>query len=192
MDNFQKQEEYYKYVEQRRENFVDLTSKSNDSIVYLANLIFTKSLQSLDSDLAGLLIDDCMDIQDLFCMLVELVLHGLDILTENKHNVFDLQNEDDNIIDIIQKYLKSLGFKFTIRKIINNGIDDIRDISNYYCEILPKPPVYLCFPGWYVLNYRIIYAEKCIVHATIDQYRAIFMTNKKEIFEFGFSFLSKN
>nr|QZX43195.1 hypothetical protein [Mimivirus sp.] len=192
MDNYRKQEEYYKYVEQRRENFVDLTSKSNDSITYLANLIFTKPLQSLDSDLAGLLIDDCMDIQDLFCMLVELVLHGLDILTENKYNVFDLQNEDDNIIDIIQKYLKSLGFKFTICKNIDNDINAIREISGYYCEILPKPPSYLCFPGWYILNYRIIYAEKCIVHTSIDQYRAIFMTNKKEIFEFSFSFVSKN
>ena len=39
-----------------------------------------------------------------------------------------------------------------------------RDHNDYYCEIVPKPSVHLCFPGWYVLSNRIINNNKFIIH----------------------------
>ncbi|AGF85402.1 hypothetical protein QJ854_gp380 [Moumouvirus goulette] len=182
----------YEHIEKQRENYIDLTSESNDSVVYLAKHIFTKPLNQLDTDLTGILLDESMDIQDLFCMLIELVLHGINILTQSNSTIFDLNSEDDSIIDIIKKYISSLGFKLHLVKQLENDINIVRDNPNYYCEILPKPPKYLCFPGWYVLNYRILSTINKNDYTKLENLKSIFRTNNKDIYEFYFKYEPKN
>ncbi|AGC01887.1 hypothetical protein H012_gp576 [Acanthamoeba polyphaga moumouvirus] len=187
----QEELKFYEYIEKQRENYTDLTQQSNDSVIFLAKHIFTKPLNKLDEDLTGILLDDSMDIQDLFCMLVELVLHGLNILTKGNNTVFHLNNEDDSIIDIIKKYISSLGFKLYLLKKLENDINIVRDNPDYYCEILPKPPKYLCFPGWYVLNYRILATINQNNIQNLENLKAIFKTNNNEIYEFYFKYEPK-
>ncbi|QGR53882.1 hypothetical protein [Moumouvirus maliensis] len=181
----------HEHIEKQRENYTDLTNQSNDSIIYLAKHIFSKPVNKLDEDLTGILLDENMDIEDLFCMLVEFILHGLNILTQNNFTVFDLKSEDDSIIDIIKKYIHSMGFKLFILKKLETDINLVRENPEYYCEILPKPPKYLCFPGWYVLNYRILANIKENNFQYLENLKAIFKTNNGEIYEFYFKYEPK-
>lgn len=173
----------YEYFEKQKENYIDLgqnLENPNDSVKYLADILFNKPLSKLDQDLTGLLLDDNMDVADLFCMLVELTLYGINILSEGKVNIFDLNDSNNDFIAIVQSYLKSLGFQFSIH---DEPITDTlyRDRVDYYCEIVPRPPLYLCHTGWYVLNYRLLDNKKfCFDHLTsLDKFSLLFMTNKK-------------
>lgn len=163
---------------------MDTKQESSISVINLANILFNKPINSLEYDLARLIIDDSMDIVDVFCMLVELVLYGLDILTSNC--IFDLIDSSDNIVDIIDTYLKSVGFTMTL---IQSEYDyNYCDSTDYYCEILPKPPAYLCYPGWYVLTYRIRYNDRSdIANPHLSMYKAIFVANK-QLFTIHFDF----
>lgn len=180
---YQKQMQYYEYIEKQKENYVDLSQNlenPNDSVKYLANILFKKSLNNLDQDLTGLLVDDTMEVADLFCMLIGLTLYGIDILSNGQTNVFDLDDTNNDFFTIIQSYLKSIGFQISITNEPNT--DTLyRDRANYHCEIVPKPPPFLCHPGWYVLSYRLLDNKKfCFDHLTsLDRFSVLFVANNK-------------
>lgn len=204
MDNYsqyKKQLEFYNRLEVQRENYVDLTkeqSNENDSIVKFATILFNKSHNNLDQDLSGILIDETMESVDIFCMLIELVLYGLNVLARNTDanmgtdlTIFDLVESSDRIVDVINCYLKSCGFKININEQITD--DDAvlyRDKDDYYCEIVEKPPSYLCHEGWYVMNYRLINNSKFkfMSITPLHKFVAFFISKQNKIFTIKFGY----
>lgn len=145
--------EFLEHVNDRIDNFTDLTSYQNDSIVEFARILFSKSTTNLDTDLSGILLDDSMDSLDLFCMLIELLLNGIDIVFEGK-TIFDLE-DITQVASKINPYLKSAGFELAVCPVEFDESELFRDTNNYYYEILPKPPKEYCKEEWCVLNNRI-------------------------------------
>lgn len=189
---YQKQLEFYEYYEKQRENPTDLTESGDDGIVQFAEYLFGKSEDKLYEDLSGILIDDSMDIADVFHMLMELFLHGFNILTSGKKTIFDLGESYDDIIFTIKSYFKSVGFDINLEEIFYDGDTPslYRDKNDYYCEILPLPPSYFCYKGWYVLDYRIITNDKFIFYPTtsISLFKSIFITKDNKLFVINFKF----
>ena len=116
---YKKQLQYYEYFENQRKNYIDLSTGQadiNNSVVELAKILFDKSSQSLCEDLTGIFIDNTMETADIFCMLVELVLYGLNILTLGDSTVFELCETTDDIVFNIKSYLKSMGFDMKVEQ----------------------------------------------------------------------------
>ncbi|XWV25181.1 mg424 protein [Tupanvirus deep ocean] len=198
---YKKQLEYYEYFEKQRENYTDLSQDQpnpNDSIVVFANLLFKKSLRNLNQDLSGILVDETMEAADIFCMLIELVLHGLHILTDGKSTIFDLEESTDDVVYTIKSYLKSAGFDIVVTEDFMDDDQPVclyRDRNDYYCEIVPKPPAQFCQKDWYVLKYRMINNKKFkFMRITpITNFKAFFISNKNKIFTIHFKYInSKN
>ena len=190
---YKKQLEFYEYYEKQKENFTDLTEAGNNSIVQFAKYLFIKSEKKLYEDLSGILIDDSMDIADVFHMLMELFLHGFNILNNGEKTIFDLKEAYDDIIFTMKSYFKSVGFDINLEEIFYDNEDDpslYRDKNDYYCEILSIPPPYFCYKGWYVLDYRIITNDKFTFYATtpIDLFKSIFISKDKKLFIINFKF----
>ena len=194
---YKKELEYYQYFENQKENYVDLTSEQNNSIKMFADILFDKKKNNLSMDLSGLLVDETMQTVDIFCMLIELVLFGISILTNGttiSSVLFSLENSTDDIVSALGSYLRSCGFGILVHEecIEESDPNLFRDRTDYYCQILKKPPKYLCFPGWYVLNYRIIDNKKFrFANITpLEKFKAFFIADNKKIFTFGFKYLS--
>ena len=189
-----KQLEFYKYYETQRENYCDLTvhqDENNKTIKKLAKILFGKYKNSLDQKLTRLLFDDGMEIADLFCMLIELLVYGFDILA--KKNIMDIEECTDDIIYTIKYYFISAGFDLYVSEDFIMNTDDItlyRDRNDYYCEILAKPPQYLCLKGWYVLNNRLIDNKQFRINMTtpLEHFKAFFISKQKRIFTIKFKF----
>lgn len=186
---------YYKYLVNQRNNPIDLTNcqaDPNNSIHEFAKILFNRSKKNLDLNLSGLLIDDTMETADIFCMLMELMLFGLDILTDGKYVFFDLISSCDDIIYTLKNYLKSAGFDIKIHEICvaEDEICLYRDRDDYYCEMVPKPPPYLCHPGWYVLSYRLIDNDKFEFTKTtsLEKFKAFFISKQNRIFTITFKY----
>ncbi len=193
---YKKQLEYYEYFEKQRQNYTDLSIgqiDQNNSILQFAKILFNKSENNLQQDLSGILIDNNMDTADIFCMLVELILFGLDILTKSKYTVFDLEDSTDEIVYKIKRYLKSSGFDMEVHEyLMDDNIILYRDRDDYYCEIVPKLPSFLCYDGWYILNYHLINNKRFVFTCTttLDKFKAFFITKQNKIFNITFRYAS--
>jgi hypothetical protein len=225
MDDYTKyknQLEYYEYFQKQLSNYTDLTQQPaksidnfctnevstdtefdpNDSVLEFAKILFGKSEKNIFHDLHGVIFDDQMDVSEVFCMLINLVLYGIDILVNQKgknnqnYTIFDFEDSTDDIIYTIKSYLKSTGFNMTVRTEIteddNNNYYLYRDRTDLFCEIVPKPPIYLCYKGWYVLNYRIIENNKFKYFnmTPLDEFKAFFKSKNNTIFIINFNFAS--
>ncbi|AAV50728.1 hypothetical protein [Niemeyer virus] len=190
MDNFDKQCEYYKNIENRRNNPIDLSKLDNpDNFVEIvANHVFSINENKLTDNLTQLLFDGETDIEGIFCVYLELILYGINILTNNTSSVFDLDNIENELIDKIQKYLGSCGIKMIVREELVDNIFMFRDKSSHYCEIVPKPPSFLCVNDWFVLNYRLITNVKNKVKSNFTDYWAFFVTNSGKTFSVRFDY----
>lgn len=192
---YKQQLEFYNYVEKQRENCIDLTNDSSDHIKSLANILFNKSIKDLG--LNGLLVDDMTEPADIFCMLVELVLYGIDILTNTTSNIFELDDPNCELIGTVNKYLKTTGFYMEINEdfVEDNIVCLYRDRNDYYFEILGKPPFYLCInDGWYVGNYRMAQNInfKFTKNTDLAKFKAFFVTHNKKIFVITFKYVLNN
>ena len=189
---FQNQVNYYQYCEEQRENYIDLSliNDAPNTTQLLAKIIFSKPKNDLQQNLTGLLYHDGMEIADLFCMLVELVLYGYDILTNNTNkNLLDIEECTDDILYLIKSYLNSCEFDVVFsEEFMINDIFLYRDRTDYYCEILRKPPPYFCMKGWYVLDYRMLDNKKFVINNDLATYKAFFITKQKRIFTMKFNY----
>ena len=196
---YKKQLEYYEYFEKQKENYTDLTGDENpnSSVKQFAEILFRKKGSNLTYDLSGILFDETMEVADVFCVLVELVLYGLDIITNSASDIFALEESGNEIVNLIRSYLKSTGFDIIIKEEflddspeMQENINLYRDRTDYYCQIVKKPPPFLCFEGWYVLNYRLINNRKYIFNNStpLDNFKAFFITNSKKIFTVNFKY----
>ena len=187
--DLQRQQEYYNYVDNQQANAVDLSTDSNQ-IQILAQNIFSKKPLDTRYDTLGLTSDGTMEIADVFCMLLELVLYGLDILSNKKSDIFMLKESTDDIIYLIKNYLRPLGFTMHVEEILIDieNINLFRDASDYYCEINKRPPPFLCFPGWYILDYRFILNKKFTydTNTKLDTFSAKFLNKEKRLFKVHF------
>ncbi|MEM0354153.1 MAG: hypothetical protein QXW79_01090 [Thermoplasmata archaeon] len=188
---YQEEIKYYEYVENQRKNYIDLTHQENpnDSIKQLAYILFNKPVDKLDHELTGILLDEEMETSDIFCMLVELVLYGLDILTGGRDQIFSLNDPTDDGVYLIKSYLKSAGFDMNIQEDIFCNRNSLQNSSNdYYCEIINETSS--CNEDWHVLNYRIrINGQfRFTKNTPLEKFGALFTSsnNKKFIVKFKY------
>jgi len=69
-----------------------------------------------------------------------------------------------------------------------------RDRNDYYCEILQKPPFFLCYKGWYVLQYRLLVNKKFVYNSMtpLRHFKAFLLNRRdKKIFTINFKYLSE-
>lgn len=203
-------ESYQKYIINQSENAIDLREEAddpNDSIRLFAKNLFTKNLNLL-KHLYLILLDDEMETVDTFSMLVELVLYGLDILSEGTANIFTLIDEKETIIDTINMYLADCKIKLIIDEVlivddifIKNTRDDILKIASkyrqnddYYCEILRKPSSLFCgktICPWTVLSYRININNKFRFDnlSELSAYKSFFISDNHKLFTVKFEII---
>lgn len=194
---YAKQLEYYEYVQKQLSNSTDLTNTSQSSTIKLmAERIFSKT--DTTSNLYGILTDETLDAADIFGILIELVLYGLDILTKQQTDIFDIKDSTDDIIFKIKRYLKSLGFdmKFHEEVMFATKINIFRDRTDWFYEIVPKPMLDWWCPSadWYVLNYRLIPNKLFDIanSPNLSDYKAFYIStsteNKVSVFTLQFSY----
>lgn len=190
---YAKQQEYYEYVQKQIENPTDLTNLDQSSMVRLmAERVF--STTDTTTNLYGILGDDSMIVSDIFCMLVEFVLNGLDILTQSELNLFGIENSTDDIIFKIKRYLKSMGFdmKFHEETVAESDLNLFRGRSDWFYEIVPKANLGMWCPpsDWYVLNYRLIPNRLFnIANSTnLTDFKAFVISHNRKIFTLQFMF----
>lgn len=183
---YAKQLEYYEYVQKQMSNPVNLTNTAQSSTIRLmAERIFSKT--DTTANLYGILTDETLDAADIFGILVELVLYGLDILTKQQIKIFDIKESTDDIIFKIKRYLKSLGFdmKFHEEVMFETKINVFRDRTDWFYEIAPKPTLnWWCPPAdWYVLNYRLIPNKlfDIINNSELSNYKAFYISSENKV-----------
>lgn len=189
--DYQKRLDYYDYLEKQQSNPVDLTA-DNNCIKSLADKIFTKKPDNLERDLTGILFDDSMEIADLFCMLVELLLYGYDILTSK--NILDLDSSVDDIVYLIKPYFKSFGVEIIFDEdffVEADRANLYRDRTDYYCEIVSKPPIIMLMDDWTVLDYRLINNKQFVYDKLmpLEKYRAFFINSSKKVLLVWFRYI---
>lgn len=96
-------------------NYMNLESYGNESIHKFGKILFETNIDKLDECPCKLLLDQTMNIEDHFCMLVELVLCGLNILLSDVSSLFSLDSVDSEIIFMLKRYFNHIGYKFIIR-----------------------------------------------------------------------------
>lgn len=190
--------EFYKYLENQRNNPVDLTSESQENqCMQLARHIFSINPDNLKDNLTRLQLDESMQIVDLYSMLLEILLYGIEILTGGHQTIFDLISDIDGFVYLLKKYMRSVGFDIEITNeyITRENINLFRDRDDYYCHITPKPPAEFFIPSdWAVSNYRLSLNRKFEFddNSLLEDFSAFFISKNKEIFTFYFEFVTAN
>lgn len=194
------------YIESCKDNATDLSvglkdGCANDSIRIFAETLFSKDPSFFDNNIYGIMLESESNGDDIFCMLIELVLFGLDILNGGIATIFDLVNADDAedaectselacIINIMNIYLKNIGYKMNMSPYNEQNARSYRDKDDWFCEIVKKPSKYFCYDSdWCILNYRIMCNNrfKYSLNTFICDYSAIFMTTGGCIYKVSFT-----
>lgn len=177
------------------DNYVDLSTNlidKNKSTQLLADHIFSKKLSELnENELVSILMDDVNEKIDIFCALLEILLYGISKLSNNTCNIFDITNYLDDNIHVIKQYFKIMGVNANIVEEDINCEDILlyRDRDDYYCEILPKPPIYFCLKDWCILDYRLCLNKNFVLNNenNIESFSAFFISKSKKIYVLSFS-----
>lgn len=174
-DTYRKQLEHYNYVENQQERYINLVNYGNESIVQFAQILFSEPLKNLKSKLSPLLLEESMESADIFCMLVELVLRGLNILGNFK--IFDLDGTTNELVSILRSYLQSAGFDMVI-------IEADVEPSEWYCQIVPNGS-----SEWKVLDYNLILNRTfwCDKSTQLENFQTFFVGNNHKIFVIKFN-----
>jgi hypothetical protein len=194
----QQQIKYYEYVENQSKNPVDYTNLPyteedlNPMVRVLAEKIFSYSKNNLDINLSGIFIDpDIMEPVDLFSVMIEFIMYGLNIITKGQKTLFDITDQFEDIIYDIKKYLKSVGFDMKIDEVFGLDSHLQYDGNTCYCRIVPKPNNYLVVKNdWNILNYRIIINNdyKHSTNSSIETFQAWFINKNKKVFTINTTF----
>jgi hypothetical protein len=192
---YQKQKEFYEYVENQKNNYTDLSQHNNNSIRLLAESIFKIPKKSLSHEYFGLL-TELQTVYDIFSMLVELTIHGFYILSEGKIEIFDLSSTENFLVDDLTLYLKHIGFKMIIREEINLVGND------YAIELTKEPPIlsdcyssscqYL-FTPWKIRDYYVKENGgfiKSHLQSPLEQFTVLIKSKYGKNFLFSFRFLN--
>lgn len=131
----------------------------------------------------GIECDDSMEIADTFCMLVEILLHGVNILSHNTKKIFDI---DDNDLDLMTK-IKSKFINTQFK--INFEIAD-SDKKDYYIKIINQQQELDDPQKWYVSGHELIYNNNFELekNTRLDDYYVVFETSDSLFYYVNFSF----
>ena len=165
---YRQQQEFENYIEEQKDNAIDLTDVevnkgTNQSIRDLAGYLFNIPLDSLDNKLARIM-PNIESVADIFSVLLELVLYGLDILSNSEADLFDITTTDQKEVEVIKIYFKSLGFTIEIK--------EATDFTKGYCAIAENK---VNIEGWLVLDYIMLLAAdfKFDNDSRLDQFEHI-------------------
>lgn len=180
----------YEYIEQQRNNYINITNEKNESIKSFAGHLFSKSIDNLSHDMVGILFDESMEIVDVASALIELFIIGIDQLS--RKSLFDLKTSYDDILFNLNKYFNSIEIEIKVDEVFDftENINLYRDKNDYYCHITAKPPPFLCSDGWYLNDYRLIINSYFIFNdkTPLDKFVAFFINHEKKIFRIHFEF----
>jgi hypothetical protein len=119
---------------------------------------------------------------DVVDMLIEFILHGFNILTENNSTIFSLENNRDDIIYEIKKHLKKIKISFTIEQTVLNDKYQFREQNDYYCEIVQRAPPEFDLGFWHVNDYRIIVNNTFKKTYKISDFKIVFLNYQNTLF----------
>jgi hypothetical protein len=218
-EQYERQQEYYQYQQQRFANPIDLTSQEvsqTERVRLMAEHVFsTKDT----SDLYGVICNEDMQPLDMFNMLIELLIYGMNYLNSTKtlfmmsseffvdhdgelspdndelDNVNLIDGELHDVINDIHSHLKSMGFKVDITETQSSNIKNnlYRDRDDWYYEIVPKPELECWCPpnDFYVLKYRMISNKWFNArNGNLSDYQAFFISDQKKIFVIKFDYIN--
>lgn len=169
------------------ENIIDWTDYENDFSRIFADKLFRSKLYELTQYRMMILLEDGMEVIDLFCILLEIFLYGWDILSDSKNSIFDLQDIFDDIVIEINSYLKMIGYEVYLEQLFDDQIA-------YYCQIYKSDDInshdYISLTTpWNPLSYYIVNNIKAIyhTHTPLKDIYAIFKINQK-VYQISFDF----
>ena len=124
------------------QKIVDL-SKEDNCAQKFAQILFGRPIEQLDSQYSYLILDEDMDVDDLFCMLIEILIYGIEILY-GELDIFQLESDDHPVVQKLALYFLSCGF----RLIVETSEDNLY----YFCEIFPANRE----ASWKIGNYALV------------------------------------
>lgn len=130
-------------------------------------------------------IDQGSEVLDHHCMMIELILHGLDFF-DSKIKLFDIDSFDHPVVNFIKNKIMKLNVE-----IILENISCPKNPHEYYCQIVPKPPDHVCCESyWCVLSYRMIKNKKpMIANLNLDNYSSFFKTKNGKFISIKFKYI---
>lgn len=173
----------YDYLQDRIKNTIDL-SGVNDYVKIVAEKVFNKS----DDQLVGIMIDEKMEIEDLFCFLLELTLTGIKMLDDNI-DIFELDSVVNPLIFIIKRKIKKMGIEFIIEELYDTKLDDI-DLNFL---ILPFNDKVSLINGkkWILMNKYIIVEKNNGDNSDLSKISAVLKTNNDGLYRIKFNLLNR-
>lgn len=181
-----RQEEFVAYVNERYANHTNL--ETEQSVRILSEIIFNKSYENCAPDKNLIMSDPTVSTADLFLTLLEIFLHGFDMFTQKQ--IFTLTDSTADVIYKIKKCLSSAYFSVKIDEVFDTDLDPhlYRDRSDYYCQIVRKPPNNLIsINHQYVLDYRLIPNPKFEIDTCLSEFKAFFINDERRIFIVSFN-----
>lgn len=163
---------------------IDLT-KETDQVNYLADKLFSLPYDSLGDNKFYLELENNTELYDIFFLCLEIVLFGINKLTNNAL-IFDLKQSNDDIIYVIKKYLNVIGLNIDISEIYCENINQERQDSNIYCELFSPPPFKM--HENLIQGYRVRINHFHEEKKNLNQIKACFINSSGKLFLFNFDF----
>ena len=153
---------------------VDLIPETgeNSDIRNLAELIFSVPPGQLDNIENKIDVDQSMDVLDLYCLILDIILFGVDILTNGSFQIFDIDDTSCDMIKLVSKYVKSMGFNMILQKDAECDASQATYLIKKADDILDPG----C-PKRNILGYQIISNEHIYCPSNFPEISSQFMTN---------------
>lgn len=168
----------------------------NDSVDTVAERLFSIPYNELDPKNNRFIIEmqDDAELYDMFLMFLEIILYGINRLTNGVSKIFDMTDDGDDMIYILNRYLILLGIRVNVVEIVTDTINDYRKRSDIYCELF-EPPPFSIFKENLIQGYKLrintLYEYKKSPGSSTklkDMY-GLFLNKKGKLFRFSFEFV---
>lgn len=161
-------------------NIIDLENEHNSAKI-IASRLFEHNLD--ENNYFAILMKEC-NIDDAAIFILEVVLYGISILSNDMITIFDIDNVDNEFIGKINKYLNKIHFMMKIIKI--NEIND-----SYLSEIISIEDAMKFGKKEYysILSYLISYNDDYVVPQKLNDVKIIFKAKNDDYFQVSFEHL---
>lgn len=152
------------------EELLNKAENPNGSIESLASIVFNKPLNQIQNNTYALLFLSNRTV-DMYSMLLELILRGITILTQETASTDNPAVIDMEILSTVRSYLKAFQFELCIDRIEVDPRDAClyRDRSDMMCEILPLPPPHLRNPDTLIIGNYWIFEYSAFVFSNLSK-----------------------
>lgn len=174
-------------------NLVDLTEgleHENNSVDLLADKIFSIAYDDLDRNNYRIMMQNDLRVEDMFFMYMEILLYGVNRLTQGA-TIFDLQESTDEIVYVLKKYFKVIGIELHVHEVHIDNVNEYRRSTEVFCELFSPPPENISpfLRENLVQGYRVRLGNHYTNKNSLKDMFAIFLSKKRKLFNFSFSFL---